>query len=150
MIPNTLDSKLGRRSLCDLCECQQGYFLRRFNHFVAEGYTMSRSMLRFLGFVLAFGLFFAPLSSAFAADKCRYCASSAYGPGCVRSPHKKHEHIGDEKKCEFCGSSSYGPGCPHSPLKKHRHGHGVDKCVWCGSKSMGPGCPHSPTKKHER
>ena len=81
-------------------------------------------------------------------SKCRYCNSTSYG-SCLRSPHKKHEHIEDEKRCEFCGSSSYG-SCLNSPTKKHRHGSGANKCRWCGSTSTGSGCLNSPNRNHER
>ncbi len=81
-------------------------------------------------------------------SKCRYCSSTSYGY-CLLSPHKKHEHIEDEKRCEFCGSSSYG-SCLNSPTKKHRHGSGANKCRWCGSTSTGNGCLNSPSGKHER
>ena len=47
-------------------------------------------------------------------SKCRYCNSSSFGSGCLNSPTKKHEHVGDEKKCEYCNSSSYGSGCLNS------------------------------------
>ena len=43
-------------------------------------------------------------------SKCKFCGSSSYGAG-SRSPHKKHEHLEDEKHCVYCGSSSYG----HAP-----------------------------------
>ncbi len=81
-------------------------------------------------------------------SKCRYCNSTSYG-SCLRSPHKKHEHIEDEKRCEFCGSSSYG-SCLNSPTKKHRHGSGSNKCRWCGSTSTGSGCLNSPNRNHEK
>jgi hypothetical protein len=99
---------------------------------------------------------FAPLLTAqvqvaaASMGKCRYCGSASFGSGCIHSPHKKHEHIADEKKCEFCGSASYGSGCLHSPTHKHRHGHGANKCIWCGSTSSGAGCIHSPTGRHEK
>ena len=80
-------------------------------------------------------------------SRCRYCNASAYG-GCPTSPHKKHEHVADDRSCEFCGSSAYG-GCPNSPSKKHRHGHGNNKCVWCGSTAIG-GCAYSPNRVHEK
>ena len=56
------------------------------------------------------------------ATKCIYCNSSSYGM-CSRSPHKKHEHSGDENTCVFCGSSSYG-SCTKSPLPNRKHQHG--------------------------
>jgi hypothetical protein len=83
-------------------------------------------------------------------SKCRYCNSTFYGSGCLRSPHKMHEHAGDEKRCEFCGSSSYGSGCLNSPTKSHRHGSGSGKCRWCGSTATGSGCMNSPTRNHEK
>ena len=83
--------------------------------------------------------------SAAAHAKCIYCGSGSYG-SCSKSPHKVHEHEGDEDKCVFCGSSAYG-SCSKSPYKVHRHGH-VSKCVWCGSKSYGS-CSRSPDKRHE-
>jgi hypothetical protein len=110
----------------------------------------------FLTKALAFGmgavtpLLFTQTSTAASMGNCRYCGSTAYGPGCPHSPYKVHEHIEDEKKCEFCGSTAYGPGCPHSPTKKHRHGHGANKCIWCGSTANGSGCPYSPTGRHEK
>lgn len=81
-------------------------------------------------------------------SKCRYCNSTSYG-SCLRSPHKKHEHIDDEKRCEFCGSSSYG-SCLNSPYKKHRHGSGANKCRWCGSTSTGSWCLNSPSGQHAK
>ena len=61
-------------------------------------------------------------------SKCKYCGSTSYGSGCMKSPTKKHEHIDDEKHCVFCGLTSYGSGCMHSPTKKHYHGSGGNKC----------------------
>ena len=83
-------------------------------------------------------------------SNCRYCNSTSYGSGCLRSPHKRHEHVEDEKRCEFCGSSSYGSGCLNSPTKRHRHGSGANKCRWCGSTATGSGCLNSPTRNHEK
>jgi hypothetical protein len=83
-------------------------------------------------------------------SKCRFCNSTSHGSGCSYSPHKKHEHVENEKVCEFCGSSSYGSGCSYSPTGKHRHGHGANKCIWCGSTSNGSGCSYSPNKTHEK
>ena len=83
-------------------------------------------------------------------SKCRYCSSSSYGSSCSSSPHKKHEHLDDEKHCEFCGSPSYGSSCSNSPTKKHRHGSGGNKCRWCGSTSTGSGCSNSPNRCHEK
>jgi len=83
----------------------------------------------------------------FMADHCIYCNSSSYG-SCTRSPHRIHEHVGDEKHCVFCGSSSYG-SCTRSPIGIHKHGHGANKCVYCGSTSLGS-CTRSPHKRHER
>ena len=83
-------------------------------------------------------------------SKCRYCNSTSYGSGCLRSPHRQHEHVGDEKCCEFCGASSYGSGCLNSPTKRHRHGSGSGKCRWCGSTATGSGCLNSPTRNHEK
>jgi len=85
-----------------------------------------------------------------ASTRCRYCDSTGYGSGCLRSPHRKHEHLGDERRCEFCGSSGYGGGCLNSPTKKHRHGSGAGKCRWCGAKTLGGGCLNSPAGSHER
>jgi len=34
-------------------------------------------------------------------DKCKYCGSTAYGSGCMNSPHKKHEHGGGVQHCIF-------------------------------------------------
>lgn len=84
-----------------------------------------------------------------ALTTCRYCGSRSYGGGCTRSPHRHHEHNGDETKCEFCGSQSYGGGCSFSPSHRHRHGSSGGKCRWCGSKSYGGGCSFSPNKVHE-
>jgi len=80
--------------------------------------------------------------------RCRFCNSTAHGV-CLQSPHRKHEHIQDEKRCEFCGSSSYG-SCLNSPTKRHRHGSGANKCRWCGSTATGRGCPNSPNRNHQR
>jgi hypothetical protein len=57
---------------------------------------------------------------------CRYCGSNSYG-SCSRSPHKKHEHVDDEKHCVFCGSNSYGTSCTYSPFRSHQHGGTDDK-----------------------
>lgn len=85
---------------------------------------------------------------AFMVDKCKYCGSTAYGSGCLNSPHKKHEHVGDEQHCIFCGSTAYGSGCLNSPHKKHQHGSSGNKCVYCGSTATGSGCLNSPVGKH--
>jgi hypothetical protein len=81
-------------------------------------------------------------------SKCRFCDSTSYGP-CHRSPHRKHEHISDDKRCEFCGSPAYGQ-CLFSPTKRHRHGIGANRCRWCGSMGIGGGCVNSPSRVHER
>ncbi|MDI6754398.1 MAG: hypothetical protein QME78_08390 [Thermodesulfobacteriota bacterium] len=71
-----------------------------------------------------------------------------YGSGCLNSPYKKHEHVGDEQHCIFCGSTAYGSGCLNSPHKKHQHGSSGNKCVYCGSTATGSGCLNSPVGKH--
>jgi hypothetical protein len=81
-------------------------------------------------------------------SRCRYCNSTSYG-SCLLSPHKKHEHAGDETRCEYCGSSSYGT-CLLGPTKKHRHGSGAGKCRWCGSTATGGTCLNSPNRNHQR
>jgi len=81
------------------------------------------------------------------ADHCIFCNSTAYG-SCSRSPHGRHQHLGDEKHCVFCGASAYG-SCPRSPHGRHQHGHGGNKCVYCGSTATGS-CSHSPHGRHEK
>ena len=49
---------------------------------------------------------------------CMYCGSTAYGPGCAYSPHKKHVHISNGLNCIYCGSSNIGMGCPYNPFSK--------------------------------
>ena len=58
-------------------------------------------------------------------NKCVYCGSNAYGPGCPFSPTKIHFHPNDPKKCCYCGSVAHGPGCPFNPHAKV-HVHGVE------------------------
>ncbi len=74
-------------------------------------------------------------------SKCLYCGSSAYGVGCVYSPHHKHVHADDPKRCIYCGSTSYGVGCSYNPFgKTHIHGveynvmikESVHKCLTAG------------------
>ena len=91
----------------------------------------------------------APPGNPAMSTRCRYCNSTAFGPGCSHSPHRKHEHTCDPGRCEYCGSTAYGPGCSFSPNRSHRHGQGA-KCRWCGSSALGPGCSFSPTRVHER
>lgn len=59
-------------------------------------------------------------------DKCMYCGSSSYGPGCIYGPKNIHVHptnIGG--KCIYCGSSSIGQGCIYNPFGKS-HVRGID------------------------
>jgi hypothetical protein len=54
-----------------------------------------------------------------------FCNSTAYGPGCPYSPHKKHVHISNGQNCIYCGSSAIGLGCPQNPFSK-MHVRGVE------------------------
>lgn len=59
-------------------------------------------------------------------DKCMYCGSSSYGPGCLYGPKGTHVHptnVGG--KCIYCGSSSIGSGCIYNPFGKN-HVRGID------------------------
>ena len=58
-------------------------------------------------------------------SKCMFCDSTAYGPGCPYSPHKKHVHITNGHTCIYCGSASIGTGCPYNPFGKN-HVRGID------------------------
>lgn len=58
-------------------------------------------------------------------NKCMYCGSTAYGPGCPFSPHGKHVHPSDPKRCIYCGSYAHGPGCPFNPHSRV-HVHGIE------------------------
>jgi len=58
-------------------------------------------------------------------SKCVYCGSTAFGPGCPYSAHRRHFHAGDAKRCCWCNSVAQGPSCPFNPFGKN-HIHGVE------------------------
>jgi hypothetical protein len=58
------------------------------------------------------------MSQSKVKSTCMYCGSTAYGPGCAYSPHKRHVHISNGMNCIYCGSSSIGMGCPYNPFSK--------------------------------
>lgn len=52
-----------------------------------------------------------------------YCGSTAYGKGCIYSPHKTHMHTDDHLKCIYCGSTTLGLGCLYNPFgRQHIRG----------------------------